>query len=248
MTENLFIKMIRDTGESVLALLYPDICPFCGRRLKKEERGQICKRCQFALPYIYEPKCKKCGKPLRDEHKEYCWDCEKRKHFYDRGVAVWEHRPAVAQAIYQFKYHNRRIYGRFFAREMVKSYESMIRQWNISLIVPIPISKKRKRQRGYNQAGILAKEVSRMTGIPCAQNLFVRVKDTTPQKKLGVKERRLNLMHAFAVKDGVKLPSNILVIDDIYTTGNTMDMAAYVLKKAGAENVFFMTISIGQGY
>jgi predicted amidophosphoribosyltransferase len=55
-------------------------------------------------------------------------------------------------------------------------------------------------------------------------------------------------MHAFAVKDGVKLPSNILVIDDIYTTGNTMDMAAYVLKKAGAENVFFMTISIGQGY
>lgn len=248
MKKNKLIHKVKGAGERLLSLLYPDICPFCGKVLGKAEKGHICTACQFRLPYIYEPRCKKCGKPVMKENQEYCWDCQHHKHFYDRGFSVWEHQPVVADAIYQFKYHNRRIYSRFFAREMVKSYRSIIQKWDIDLIVPIPISKNRRRKRGYNQAELLAREISKETGIPYVANSFVRYKDTSPQKMLDVKERKKNLRNAFAWKGRRRPPENILLIDDIYTTGNTIDSAAITLKKAGVKKVYFLTISIGQGY
>lgn len=242
------INGVKNAGEKLFSLLYPDICPFCGKVLKKEEYGAVCKSCASKLPYISEPCCKKCGKPLRKDTEEYCFDCSRHRHIYDRGFAIWEHSPLVAKAIYQYKYHNRRIYSRFFAREMLMSYESIIRKWKIQLIVPIPISKKRRRKRGYNQAGLLAREISKYMGIPYAETSLVRVRDTTPQKTLSVKERKKNLRNAFAWRADRRPPKNVLVIDDIYTTGNTIDAASLVLKRAGAENVYFLTISIGQGY
>jgi len=238
-------QKIQDVQERLLSLLYPNVCPFCGNILK--EQGLICSKCEFLLPYIDEPRCKKCGKPLLKEQQEYCWDCEHHKHYYDRGFSVWVHQPIVAQAIYQFKYHNRRIYSRLFAEQMVKSYYSFIIQWNIDLIVPIPISKKRKRKRGFNQAELLAQEISRITGIPYNAGGLKRKRETVPQKSLSVNARRENLHHAFAWEGG-PLPEKILLVDDIYTTGNTINMAAKILKKEGAKNVYFITISIGQGY
>ncbi len=197
---------------------------------------------------IYEPRCKKCGKPLMKDNQEYCWDCGHHHHYYDRGFAVWEHSPAVGKAIYQFKYHNRRIYSRFFAKEMVTSYGTYINQWNIDLIVPIPISKKRKRQRGYNQTELLAKEISRLTGISYETKGLVRIKETVAQKKLNVRQRRYNLLHAFVWNKEKLQGKNVLLIDDIYTTGSTIDICSHILKQNGAKNVYFLTISIGQGY
>ena len=244
------IIVFTNTGENLLSLLYPNICPFCGRVLVTENKGRICERCQFRLPYIYEPRCKKCGQPLEKETQEYCWDCEHHKHYYEKGVAVWGHHPDVSHAIYQFKYHNRRIYSRFFAKEMVKSYEFYFYQWNIDVIVPIPISRKRRRERGYNQTELLAKEIGKLTRIPVETKGLIRIKETRAQKVLNVRERRKNLKDAFRwTGDGNMLDErNILLVDDIYTTGSTIDEAARILKKSGAKNVYFMTISIGQGY
>ena len=231
-----------------MTLLYPDICPFCGRILKWDEKGRVCKMCQFKLPYIHEPRCKKCGKPIDKDDQEYCWDCEHHRHYYDRGLSVWEHQPAVAQAIYQFKYHNRRIYSRYFAREMVKLYGSIIYQWNINLIVPIPISKKRRRKRGYNQAVLVAREISQNTAIPMDDKRLIRTRDTIAQKKLDVLSRKKNLFGAFAWKGKKEPLGNVLLIDDIYTTGNTIDAAARILKSSGASKVYFLTVSIGDGF
>ncbi len=248
MNKKEIIDKIRCVGEKVLSLLYPDICPFCGTVLKKEEKGRICSRCAFRLPYIYEPCCKRCGKPVMKETQEFCWDCEHHHHYYDRGAAVWEHTPTVGKAIYQFKYHNRRIYSRFFAREMVISHGTYINQWNIDLIVPIPISKKRKKQRGYNQTELLAKEISKLTGISYDAKGLIRVKDTVAQKKLNVRQRRYNLLHAFVWGKSNLCGKNILLIDDIYTTGSTIDGISKILLEKGHNKVWFLTISIGQDF
>lgn len=248
MKYNKMLNKIKWAGEQILSLLYPDICPFCGRILKRGRKEQICPVCQFKLPYIYEPRCKKCGKPVSKDQQEYCWDCEHHRHYYERGLAVWEHQPIVARSLYQFKYHNRRIYSRFFAKEMVRSYKSIIHNWNIDLIVPIPISKKRKRQRGYNQAELIARDLGILMGIPVESCGLVRIKDTVAQKKLDVQERKRNLFRAFAWRREKKLRGNVLLIDDIYTTGNTIDAAAKILKEAGAIKVYFLTVSIGEGY
>ena len=116
------------------------------------------------------------------------------------------------------------------------------------MILPVPLHRKRRRQRGYNQAGIIAEEIGRQMGIPVLGNLLVRCVDTRPQKELNDKERKNNLKNAFKiVQNNVQL-KRILLVDDIFTTGSTMDGAAEVLKEAGASDVYFVSVSIGRGW
>ena len=122
-----------------------------------------------------------------------------------------------------------------------------MRRWEIDEIMPVPLHPSRKRMRGYNQAEILAAELSIRTGIPLRNNALFRIKKTVPQKELDDEGRRRNLMGAFGVSTDWIPCRNVLLIDDIYTTGSTVERCAKMLKKAGVQNVYFLTISIGQG-
>lgn len=189
----------------------------------------------------------RCGKPVHREETEYCRDCEKAKFSYDRGKSLYLHQEPVSQAIYQFKFHNKRIYGEYFAEELAKEYSRQIRKWEITEIVPVPLHPKKRKKRGYNQAEILARELGKLLNIPVNSRCIYRVENTTPQKELNDKERRRNLRRAFAI-DPKWVPSgNVLIIDDIYTTGSTIDAMSRLLKKKGTPKVHFLTVSIGQG-
>lgn len=237
-------KIIIKYYKKLLSFLYPDTCPFCGKVVTEG----ICGVCREKVRYIRDPRCMRCGKPVREEATEYCYDCERKEHSFERGYGLWLHEKRVRYAIYQFKYHNRRIYSGFFARELSREYGEAIRRWGISLIIPVPLSKKRRKQRGYNQAELLAKELSEIMRIPVDSRHLVRRIDTDPQKLLDPEHRRQNLRYAFEWRGQKRVAGNVLLIDDIYTTGNTIDSAARVLKRAGAGKVYFLTISIGQGY
>lgn len=193
-----------------------------------------------------DPRCMHCGKPLRDETAEYCQDCRKRRSFIQRGCSVWVHRYPVSSSVYRFKYRNRRSYGNVYALEMAEKYGEQLNMWKIDLIVPIPLFRKKKKRRGYNQAEILAKELSRITGIPMRNDVLFRIRETLPQKNLDNRQRMQNLQGAFAVPSWWEPEENVLLVDDIYTTGSTLEHAAKILKKAGVQNVYFLTISIGQ--
>lgn len=238
-----FISNITVFTDKIMAFLFPNTCPFCG----KVSGTGICDACRKKLPYIREPYCMRCGKPIRRNEDEYCYDCGRHSHFYESGRAVWLHSSSVRPAIYQFKYHNRRIYSCTFAREMVKEYGRLICKWQIAIIVPIPLSKSRKRKRGYNQAELLANEIGRIMNIPVDARSLIRKKNTAPQKIMDARGRKKNLQHAFAWNAPRLQGENVLLIDDIYTTGSTIDAAAEILKLAGAEKVYFLTVSIGQG-
>ncbi len=228
----------------MLNLLYPNTCCFCG----KVSRTDICKECENKITYIEEPLCKKCGKPIRYEEKEYCADCAENTFSYEQGRSIWLHTGKVRWSVYQFKYHNRRIYGGFYAKEMFRLYKGLIKSWDIDVIIPIPLHWRRKRKRGYNQAEIVARHLGKMTGLSVDTKSVVRVKNTRPQKELNHKQRKKNLKEAFRVTRHWKAWKNVLLIDDIYTTGNTIDSLAKILKQHGVHKVFFLTISIGQGF
>lgn len=200
------------------------------------------------MEYIVEPRCKKCGKPIRYVEKEFCHDCAEQTFYYDQGKSIWLHKGRVRWSIYQFKYRNRRIYGEFYAQEWLRLYGAKLKEWQIQMIIPIPLHRKRKRKRGYNQSEILAKELGIRCGIPVDTKAVIRTIHTRPQKELNNKERRKNLKEAFCVTKHWKKVKNVLLIDDIYTTGNTIDSVARILKEKGAEKVYFLTISIGQGF
>lgn len=234
----------RRTGSDPLRLLYPHVCPFCGCVTAED----ICEDCRKDLEYIDEPRCMCCGKPIRRKDQEYCYDCERNSHVFEKGYALWVHRDGVQQAVYQFKYHNRRIYSQFFGGELLARYGQAVQGWDITVIIPIPLSRKRRRVRGFNQAELLARELGRGLGITVDRKSLVRVRDTNPQKQMDVRGRRSNLKNAFAWKGKEPIRGNVLLVDDIYTTGNTIDAAARVLKRSGAGKIYFLTISIGQGY
>ena len=237
-------KSAKRAAEALLRLLYPNTCPLCGRVTKE----RVCPDCREAVRPIREPICKKCGKPISSEQAEYCHDCSHTRHYFDEGRALWLHRGGAAWSVYQFKFHNRRIYAWFYASEMARAYGGYVRKKHISLIIPIPLGRRKRRMRGFNQAEILAERLSGMLRIPLDSVHLVRRRDTIPQKSLDPAARRENVRGIFSWTGGTLAGRRVLLVDDIYTTGNTLDSAARTLKKAGAEKVYFLTISIGQGY
>lgn len=174
-------------------------------------------------------------------------DCTGRISYFDQGKSLYLHKDTVAEAIYRFKFKNQREYAKTFAREMALRYGEQLQRWEIEAIIPIPLYKKRRRKRGYNQAELLGKCLSEETGIPVEKNVLFRVRETNPQKELDHRKRAWNLQNAFAVSRTWKPPKSVLLLDDIYTTGSTVNKAAKMLKKAGVQKVYFLTISIGQG-
>ncbi len=193
----------------------------------------------------------KCGKPVRHAQQEYCHDCVQTQHYFDKGAALWIHKEPVNMSIYQYKFHGQRWFGKYYAREMAERYGSVLMKWKPDMILPIPLHRAKLRKRGYNQAAIVSKELGRLMEIPVNMKIFKRVRMTNPLKNLNPAQRKKNLRKAFAVADGGRKKlagKTILLVDDIYTTGSTMDEAAKTLKNAGVEKVFYLTISIGQGY
>lgn len=227
-----------------MGMLYPQTCYFCGKICA----GSMCNDCAGKVEYIEEPRCKKCGKPIRYAENEYCHDCTEHHFSYEQGKSIWLHKDPVRWSVYQFKYHNRRIFAEFYAEEWCRLYGHHIREWGIDIIIPIPLHRKRRRKRGYNQAEILAVELGKRCNVEVNKKAVIRATNTRPQKELNDKARKKNVRSAFQVTKYWQKMKNVLLIDDIYTTGNTIDSVAQLLKEKGAEKVYFLTISIGQGF
>lgn len=188
----------------------------------------------------------KCGKKLEDAQAEYCGDCMRRRHLFDRGRALCSYR-SISDSIYRFKYKGRREYAAYYAACMDRELGEWILHCRPDALIPVPIHASKRRVRGYNQAETLAKELGSRMGIPVETNLVRRVRKTMPMKELSVDERQNNLKRAFKIcRNDVKL-NTIIIIDDIYTTGSTIDAMSYELRKAGVKRIYFVTLAIGNG-
>ena len=236
-------KWLRRADGFLLDLLYPPRCPICDSVVLPGEG--ICTACKKKVRPAVQPVCMKCGKPLSDGRKEYCRDCSRKKHAFIRGNALWVYENEVKSSIYRFKYQDRREYAKVYAWEIAKQHGKFMKSRGIGVIVPVPLHKKRKRRRGYNQAELLAKELGKLLGLPVRTDLLVRVRDTKPQKTLNDTERKNNLKEAFKTTENIVQLQYVLVVDDIYTTGSTLDAAASALIQAGAAGVYTCCIGIG---
>ena len=236
---------IKVVSRKIIDILCPMTCPLCDKILAKNER--ICTNCESKLVYIFEPKCKKCGKELEDEEKEYCFDCCAKKHYFKTGIAAFKYSSMISKSIYKFKYHNRRSYAVFYGDAISKVYGSEILRWNCDVIIPVPIHYKRRVKRGYNQAELIAREIGNKLGIPVDGKYLFRTSKTKPMKELDKTSRKKNVEKAFKIYRNVVEYKKIILVDDIYTTGNTLDACSKVLLEAGAREIYFVSLSVGQG-
>lgn len=248
-------KELKETRDIVFDFLFPRRCPVCDGIVPSFtwSKGEIVRGglvhegCHKRLRFIKGPTCMKCGKPLMEYEKdeEYCRDCNKHRHYFDRGYSVLEYR-SISGSIYRFKYEGRREYAEFYSEITVRKLGKRLRKLGIEALIPVPTYKKKQRDRGYNQAEVYAERLSEKLAIPVAKDVIVRVRETAPMKGLDARTRRNNLKKAFnIVRNDVKFRC-ILIIDDIYTTGSTVDEIAHEFRMTGTDRIYVLTLAIGQ--
>lgn len=236
---------MKEIKETLLRALYPRRCPICHGIVAS--KGEVVHpSCAGRVPLIGEPRCKRCGKGLEREEEEYCRDCMLGKHRFTRGLAAYAYDETMKLSIYQMKFHNKREYADFYVRQMCRMLEPVMPIWNPQALIPVPLHKSRYKKRGFNQSLLLAEGIGKSFSIPVRAELVERTKATIPQKELDVKKRKNNLKNAFKIKEhDVKL-DRVLVIDDIYTTGSTIDAISELLLARGVKKIYFAVLCIGK--
>lgn len=243
--------MIEELGKLIADMLYPKRCPVCEEIVLPKGQKAHCE-CKKLLNYIKEPRCKKCSKSIENEEEELCYDCSKNQFQYVQGFALWEYDKRMQKSIASFKYKGKREYVSFYAEELLLGYEEKIRKIAPDILVPIPIHYGKLQQRGFNQAELIAKAIAKKLEMPMWNHFLIRSKATKPQKGLNDKDRVKNLEDAFNISKKHKKSENsinkVLLIDDIYTTGSTIETCTRVLMKYGVKEVYFISLCIGRGY
>lgn len=230
--------------------LYPRRCPVC-EDIVMPKGLLVCKECELKLPYVGSCRCYRCGKELENERQECCFDClkhlERKALYFEQGLAPLKYNSVMRRSMEKLKYANKREYAEFFADSIISVYGEVIRAWEAELLIPVPIHRQRMLKRGYNQAALIAKHLNKYLKLELREDILIRIKNTKVQNKLNDKDRRKNVTGAFCIAENVVQQKKVILVDDIYTTGSTVNSCAKVLKAAGAMEVYSVCACIGSG-
>ncbi|MCR5467325.1 MAG: ComF family protein [Lachnospiraceae bacterium] len=230
---------------TLLNTIFPRRCPFCDSVIKPER--DICEECESDIEPLGDDVCLKCGRKLIVPTKNYCNTCEKNHFAFEQGKVCFEYEGKIKESIHRFKYNNRREYARTYGRIAAERYGAWMRRKGIDYIVPVPMYRGKKLYRGYNQAELFARSLSYYSGVPML-NCMKRTKNTRAQAELEQKDRKNNVLNAFKIDTDIVQYNQILVVDDIFTTGSTANETARVLLGAGAKEVYVLCIASGSDF
>ncbi len=235
----------------MLSFLFPPVCPLCGKNLLKKDQ-KICKLCSKKKIFIKEPVCYSCGKPLDSFEEEFCTDCKKHPKNFRRGMGLCIYQEPVKSSLAAIKYKNKREFANYYILETERRKGKELKKLGVDVIVPVPLHKKKRRKRGFNQAEIFAEGIGKIIRCPVEKNLVKRTVYTKPQKKLSSRERKENLRKAFLgdykAYEKAGCPKKVLVVDDIYTTGATVQGVSDALLSMGVKEIYIFCIAVGKGF
>ena len=233
-------------AQEVVLFIYPSTCAGCGIPLDSDGSGPFCPACLKILELVSEPYCPTCGNPYSTEGPapHLCGDCLGGVHLFDRARATGFYRGLLREVIHRFKYGGQTFLARPLARILAASGKELVRLHNIDLIVPVPLHSKRLRQRGFNQASLLARHLGSALKITVDYASLKRSRWTEPQTGLTRRQRAVNVKGAFDLIRPEKTEAkSILLLDDVFTTGETVNQCVRVLKKGGAVEVAVLTVA-----
>lgn len=236
--------------ERILNIIFPEnnICFLC-EDYGTDIKNNLCPICKEKLSFIGESNCSICSRNIKQPTKDIsyimkCRECIKHPHYFTKSTSPLSYEGDIKRAIYDFKYNGKDHMYKLFGKIMVESIvESDLE--HVDVIVPIPLFKDRENKRGFNQAGLLAKYIAEDLDIKLDTKSLSRIKQTKAQNKLNRNERMKNIAGAFTLKDKFAFEQKIiLLIDDIYTTGSTVDECAKLLLENGAKEIFAATLAV----
>ncbi len=182
---------------------------------------------------------------MKTKADRLCPDCLRADHVFDAGLSVFEYVEPIRGLVHRYKYSKEYYLGRSLAYFMAELYRAS--GWKAQVVIPVPLHKNKLKSRGFNQALLLAEYVAHRCRMACLTDVLVRQVDTGTQTRLSRREREENLKHAFHIAKPFRIAGrDILLIDDIYTTGATVDNCSRALKSAGAGMVYVLTLATGR--
>jgi len=242
-------EMIAKIINNLLELLFPSsiYCVSCRSIIDKSRPYALCDKCMGEFRWANGRTCEKCGKILQENYAhDICVDCRESAHQFVKGYTCVQYGLHEKELLLAFKYGGQAFIGEKIAEVMADRLKP--ENLKTDLIIPVPMFRRKQRERGYNQAEILAKCLSKKLGLPCACKLLLRVENTPAMSGLSSAERRLNIEHAFCVAKSAEdeiTGRRILLVDDIYTTGSTASACAQALMEQGACEVRVITFAAG---
>lgn len=221
--------------------LYLDgpVCSACGKELLAHIRGGMCPECEKTSVKLGTDICGKCGRVLANE-AEFCDTCIRNERAFVRARSCYVYEGAPKKFVYRLKFGGRRYLAAFIAEAMVDRYLDC--GFECDCVVAVPLSAKRKRKRGYNQAELIAEELSSRLKLPLIDGALVKTKENKSQAKLKRREREENVRGVYEVTSPETFKGRrVLVVDDVMTTGATLGEVSRVLYKAKARSVEALT-------
>jgi ComF family protein len=219
--------------EKILDIIFPPKCIFCNKILNYGVKSSICENCNLKIPFLN-------GRDI---------NLIKTNNYFDDIICVCEYSGIIKEALIKYKFFNRPSFGRTFAKLIYDKIKGMTDWEKVDIIIGVPLHRKKEKKRGYNQAHLISKQLGRLLEIKVNKNILVRTKNTDSQSLLNRADRLRNVKDAFLVTDSnLVKDKSILILDDILTTGTTLDECCKALKDAGARKVIAAVIATGRKF
>jgi ComF family protein len=239
-------SLLRRLSDELILFLYPPTCAVCGEPVSPAEPLGFCPCCRDSLELVEGPSCSTCGLPLSPEAPApyQCGACLGGLYRFDRARAAGPYRGLLREVIHRFKYQGHISLARPLAQLVLPPARELCTLHEIHVVVPVPLHRRRLRDRGFNQAALLARRLGASLDLPVRYTVLSRRRWTEPQIGLSPSQRAKNVRGAFVVSEAAVLrDQGVLLVDDVFTTGETVDQCIRELKRAGAGEVAVLTVA-----
>ena len=241
---------MQDVYRALVSVLFPAPCRLCGELLDSASRIPVCRSCLESLRPLGGPCCGRCGRPFVSsvavelKNLPLCHVCRRNLYDFDFARSYGPYTAKMAGAIMLLKYQGVTPMARWFAAVLGHTLECHREMFLADVVVPVPAHALRLRERGYNHAELIAKPLARALGLPCRSYLLVRSRPRPDKLRLTMRERWRSVRGAYTIRQGLRVDNlRVLLVDDVLTTGATLDACSRALRKAGAAKVAALTVA-----
>lgn len=239
----------RETWDALVSLALPAACRICEATLDTASRVPICRECLGSLRPLSGLLCEGCGRPFvsgvaATARRPLCHLCRRDVYAFTLARSYGVYDGAMVRAVTLLKYHAVMPLGGWFATRLAELVARQPQAFAADVVVPVPLHPSRLRERGHNQAELIARPLARRLRLPLRSYLLVRTKPRPEKLKLTRQERWRTVRGAYAIREGTRVDKlRVLLVDDVFTTGATLDACARALRKAGAASVVGLTVA-----
>ncbi|MGB2980072.1 MAG: ComF family protein [Candidatus Zixiibacteriota bacterium] len=241
-------RFFLDLKDDILDFIYPQTCPICRNPLKREEKD-VCEECWKALALLPSPYCPYCKSFLEGADEITNHQCaylrkpKDRRILAVRSLGIFD--DYYQKLVHRLKYDKKIHLGKRLAQKLGESISQEKDFAGCDMVIPVPLHRARQRERGFNQSEVLAEGISQATGLPLARDVLKRKKNTKDQTYLNAQQRAENVKGAFVVTQPERISDKkVILVDDVMTTGATLNECARMLQEAGATRVFAATLAV----